>query len=439
MDLPFEEQPLIEEERDYLFEQSLDLDQCLQLTALNNKQLIAQDFEILKARYRLREAKVGGLPILEYEFLSGPAPRDVDRAVRSFIEGDITFFQRGKVGIGIPVFTFGKVALAQNLALEGILAEELKKTESKGEQLLKTQKLYYGILLANEMKSLLGDAKKHLASEIERKEKQKKQDPVEIVKLKLYHFEILNRLYEIDQKASLGLEAMRIQLGLGPQVKLDLQEKHLKRVEYTLEPLEAYLKDAKRYQSQRGLLKVGLRAKELQWRLEKRNLAPDIGFGAFYEFGVTSNSIRGLTLTDDFNDPFNFQRAGAGLRIKGNLNFNRSYAKIKQAEADYLKVALQQSVALEGLDLELKKAYLNVKHREKSLENQKEAMKTARQYVFLTKSNLDIGLGDKKVYSEALQAYLLTRGRYFEAILNYNMAVAELEEKSGRLARKYSE
>jgi hypothetical protein len=67
--------------------------------------------------------------------------------------------------------------------------------------------------------------------------------------------------------------------------------------------------------------------------------------------------------------------------------------------------------------------------------NSYRAMKLARQFVFLTKTNLDIGVGDKKEYSDSLQAYLVARGRYLESIFNYNLAVATLKQKVGGVAQ----
>jgi outer membrane protein TolC len=84
--------------------------------------------------------------------------------------------------------------------------------------------------------------------------------------------------------------------------------------------------------------------------------------------------------------------------------------------------------------LDLREAYVGLQQNGRNVENAREAMQTARQYVFLTKSNIDIGLGEKKDYSDALQAYLLSQGRYLEAIMKFNMAVATLEQKVGGVA-----
>ncbi|MCC6274044.1 MAG: TolC family protein, partial [Deltaproteobacteria bacterium] len=183
------------------------------------------------------------------------------------------------------------------------------------------------------------------------------------------------------------------------------------------------------------LLDIGVKASEAQYRLEKRKLAPDIGIGGFYEFGHTVKPISGVDLTDDFNDPFNFNRVGFGLRIKGEINIKSYLAKTRAAQAEYFKNSLNKSIADEGLELDLKESYLGVLQTREAMENGYRAMKLARQYVFLTKTNVDIGVGDKKDYSDALQAYLVSRGRYLESVFNYNVAVATLELKSGGVAQ----
>lgn len=413
----------------------LDLEDCVQMALLNNKEIKATSYDVMAAEYKLKEAQPRSVPTIEYEFLTAPAPRDVDNAVDSFFSGNVTFFQRGKILVGSPLYTFGKIGLAQDLALQGILAEKQKRTEKKNDVVLKVKKLYFGILLAKDLRDLLQDAEQHLREEVERREAEEEpSDPVEIVKLKLYRYEVLSRLSQLEKKDYLARHALRIQVGLPRGTEVQLVDEHLNPVDYELKNFDYYLNLSQKYRPKKQLLEIGLKAKELQYRLEKRNITPNVGIGGAFEFGVTAQSIQGLQLTDDFNDPFNFTRAGVGLRIDGKFNVKRYLDKVKQIQAEYFKVAMQKTIADEGLELEIREAYLDVQQNKKNLENAREAMKTARQYVFLTKTNIDIGIGEKKEYSDALQAYLLSRGRYFEAILNYNLAVATLEERVGGVA-----
>jgi outer membrane protein TolC len=200
-------------------------------------------------------------------------------------------------------------------------------------------------------------------------------------------------------------------------------------MEYEIKDFQYYLESGQKKYTKSKLLYLGIKASEAAFDLEKRKIFPDIGFGGFFESGNTVQSIQGLTLTDDYNDPFNYKRVGVGIRLKGDINIPKYRAKVGQAQAQYFKAAISQSIAKAGIELDLKDSYFTLIHTKKVMDNGHDAMKAARQFVFLTKSNLDIGVGDKKEYSDALQAYLVTRGRYLEAIYNYNIAIGTLESK----------
>jgi outer membrane protein TolC len=415
----------------------VNLNDCVQMALLNNKEIRATDFDILGARQRVKEAKPWSSPLVEYEFLTAPAPRNVDQAVESFFSGDVTFFQRGKILVGWPVYTFGKLDIAGELAGQGVAEKLQRKTEKTNDIVLKVKTVYYGILLANDLRKVLKNAIDHLEKELERRGEPNggtEADPVELVRLKLYRYEVQTRLDQLETKDYLAHHALRILLGLPRVTEVEVADQSLQPVEVDMKDFDYYLALAHKFRPEHQLLKIGLKAKELEYRLQKREAAPNIGIGGLFEFGVTAQSIQGLQLTDDFNDPFNFTRAGAGLRMEGKFH-NKSYqAKTKQKQAEYFKVAMERSVADEGLELDLREAYVGVQQNGRNLENAREAMQTARQYVFLTKSNIDIGLGEKKDYSDSLQAYLLSQGRYLEAIMKFNLAVATLEQKVGGIA-----
>ncbi len=410
---------------------------CIQMALLNNREIKASDYDIEVAKWKLKEAQPRGLPVFEYEFLSAPAPRNVDEAVKSLFEGDVTFFQKGKIGVGFPLYSFGKINLAQELATAGIEAEKEKKVDKQNDVILKVQKLYYGLLLAGDLLNVLEDADKHMVNEISRREAEgQTTDPIELVRLKLFRYEIVNRIDEAEKKSFLAKEGLRIQMGLEKGTTFELTDDHLRPVEYDLKDFDTYLEMARKYRPEVQLLQIGLHAKEALHRLEKRKIAPNVGVGGFYEFGRTTNSITGLNLTDDFNNPFNFDRVGFGLRVNGEINVKSYQAKVHQAQAEYFKTAMGKQVADEGLELDLKESYLGVFQSRKRMENNYRAMKLARQFVFLTKTNIDIGVGDKKDYSDALQAYLIARGRYMESVYDYNISVATLKQKVGGVAQQ---
>ncbi len=161
-------------------------------------------------------------------------------------------------------------------------------------------------------------------------------------------------------------------------------------------------------------------------------MTPNLAVGSFFEIG-RAPGVTGVTTTDDFSDPFNFTRAGIGLQLKGQFDFHSGFAKVRQAKSELKKVGIQKAYAQEGVELEVKEAFLDARNAKLELQRTEEAGKLSRQLLFLTQSNYDIGLAEPKDLIDALSGFLLTRGQYFEAVFNYNVALAKLDQKIGRL------
>lgn len=405
----------------------LDLKDCVTRALVFNRELKIIDEEQKKAEARLGEAKIIGRPVLEYEHRLAPAPRDVGNAIGSFFSGDITVFNHFKIGMGVPLTTFGKISRAKRLAEGGIEAEGYKRIKKESEVVFKVKQLYYGVLLAREVNRLLKYSHKEANKEIEKREEEGGTDPVELLKLKIFRSDMAKRLNESQNKEIMALEAMRVMLGLDPSQSFDLKKARLFASKRALKPFDHYQGIAYRRRVDIKLLQIGLNSRQLNYEIEKRRFAPDLGVGAFFEVG-RAPGVTGVTTTDDFSDPFNFTRAGVGLRLKGKFDYGTRMAKINQAKADLHKTRIEADLAVDGIILEVKKAYLNVKTASQELDRAKEASKLARQVLFLTQSNFDIGLAEPKDLIDAISGFLKTRGEYFKAVFDYKVAFAELHK-----------
>ncbi|MBL7685738.1 MAG: TolC family protein [Deltaproteobacteria bacterium] len=410
---------------------AFDLTDCVRMAVRNNPEIRGADYDVEESKWKLKEAQPRGVPSLTYEYEAAPVPTDASRAVDSFFSGEITMLNRVKVGLGVPVTTFGKLKTAQGLAKLGIEASLEKRNQKTNEIVLKIKQLYYGILLARDLRSMLQEATNKLGEEIDKRESSGVSDPVDLAKMKLTRYEVMRRLGEVNKKEELALEGLRISMGVDRAYGFDIPDRHLKPIEFELKDLTYYLEEAKRYRPESRLLDIAMRAKEDEYRLEKKKLLPNLGVGAFYELGRSATKVRNVGSTNDFDDPFNFTRAGFGLRLKGEINFMEARAKIRQKQAQFYKMSITKEHAEEGLDLEIRDAYLSVKQSQTDQENSEKALRLARQLVFLTKTNYDVGVGEKKDYADSLQSYLLMKARYYESVFNYNVAVATLISKVG--------
>ncbi|OGQ32159.1 MAG: hypothetical protein A3F89_04800 [Deltaproteobacteria bacterium RIFCSPLOWO2_12_FULL_50_11] len=410
----------------------LGLEDCLKRAFTYNGQLRVFDYQEEVAQEKLNEARRIGKPVIEYEYNIAPVPRNVDNAVEDFFTGDVTIFNRFKLGVGAPLSTFGKLSLAQSMAREGIAAESINREKKRVEIASTVRQLYYGILLADEIRHLLKGAHKEVEKEIRKREEKGGTDPLQLLKLKIFLSEVDSRIEESDQKSVLAKEALRMQLGIDRSIRFDIKGDKLRPVSKRLEDFQIYSTEAVENRPDLKLLDIGHSVKKKQYYLEKKNRYPDLGVGAFFELGHAPY-MTGVTVTDDFLSPFNFKRAGIGFRLKGTFDFAGSTSKIKQARSEVYKIEIQRELAEEGIILEVKKVYLDVKKAKSDIERTEQAQKLSRQLLFLTQSNFDIGLADPKDLVDAISSFLKTRGEYFKAVFDYNVAMATLDEKLGRI------
>jgi outer membrane protein TolC len=406
----------------------LNLDDCLQRALRHNSELKIADYEINRARAQYGEAKIIGRPVIEYEDRLAPVPKRVDEAIDSFFSGDITVFNSFKLGIGVPVTTFGKISRAKRLANHGIDAASEKRVKKESEIIFKVTQLYYGVLLAREVSRLVDVAYSKADKEIKKRENEGGTNPVELLKLKIFRSETSKRLQESNKKEILALEALRILLGIEKIQSFDVRKARLYPLKRKIHSFDHYKDLASNKRADLRLLDIGLRSVRLNYELEKYKYAPDLGVGGFFEIG-RAPGITGLTATDDFNNPFNFTRAGIGLQLKGKLDIGTRQAKIRQAEAEMLKTELNVALARSGIMLEVKQAYLNLKAAREELSRSEETSKMARQLLFLTQSNYDLGLAEPKDLIDGISQFLMSRGDYFKTVFEYNAAFAELDHK----------
>lgn len=409
----------------------LSLHDCLLMAKQYNDLLKAKGVAIEGAKWRQSEAQAAFQPVLEYKDRMAPVPTDADNPIKSLGKGELTFFNSIHLGLGIPVFTFGKLSTAQALAGKGIEESQGRLVMEEGKLAFEVKQLYYGILLGDEIERLLKDALEKIDAQLAKEEETKEHSPYDIAKLKVFRIEAEKKHREALQKQELAYAALRVQLGLPEGAVVALKDQELEPLATTATPLSQYQKKATAERPDFQLLEVGVAAKKLEHRLEKEKWLPDIGVGGFVDLGKTSSDVRGLVATDDFTDPFNFARAGVGLEISGKFDWHGSRARINRLASEVKKAELESGMAKKGLELEIETAYQEMEGLKGDLDLAEQRKKLAQQMVFLSKSNQEVGVGEEKEYTDALQLLLLSRADYFKSVFDYNVAVAKLEWKTG--------
>jgi len=442
----------------------LSLGDCLRIALTRNALMKAAGEDIEAARGQHAEASAAFWPVVEYKYRMAPVPTDVDNAFNAFFDGQLTFFNSIHIGVGVPITTFGQLLLAQRMAKGGIEAARIRRAQTESDVVFKVKQLYYGVQFAKETIGLLQDAVNKMGKKIRDEEKRQAWgededwedeeeaeakveaeddgevieedlpgiDPYDMAKLKAFKLELEKRLDEARSNMELAYEGLRVQLDLEPGTEIVLTDLSLDPEPAKLDRHDEFAEAGAEFTPNSKLLDIGVETKHRMYKLEKRKLLPRAGFGFFVDVGRTTGDIQGLLLTDDFNDPFNYTRAGLGLEIKGTLDFHGAYGRIKKARAEYHKASYERMIARRAISLDSKKDYAEARRAQQNVKRAKRQESLANQMMFLSKVNADIGVGDNERYTDALKAVLLARGLYYKAVFDYNVALAKLEKRVGR-------
>ncbi len=413
----------------------LTLDDCIKRALENNQKVIGAGLGIEAAKGQLTEAKGAWMPIIDYQYRIAPVPTDATRAFDAFFEGELALFNSIRFAVAVPVFASGQLLTAKRLAENGLAASKEYEVKEREATAFVVKQLYNGILLAGELDKLLADAIEKIGNKLKDEATQEvpTHSPYDLLKLKVFKVDMEKRLAETRQNREMAYEGLKIQMGLDPEVKFRIVDNLLKPTMAELSSLEQYVKASVEHRPDMHLMQIGVDTKKKQYTLEKQKMGPKAGAAFFVEIGRTTSPIRNLAFQDDFNDPFDYSRAGFGLQLSGTLDIHGGVGRIRKAKAEYFKAVYEKLIGEKGLKLETEKAYMTAVRKQDDVRRARKAESMAHQMMFLAKTNSDIGIGDEKDYTDALQLVLLTRGQYFQAVFEYNVALADLEQKVGSI------
>lgn len=410
----------------------MSLKECVSRALRNNEEIKAAHYDVLASVARKVEATKRYVPVVNYRYRVGPVPRDLNNVAGSIFSADISVFNSIKIDVGVPVSYFGRLGVSKELADIGIDASRLQKHQKANEVILDIYKLYHGIVLARELKVLAFKGLDAVQSKIKELEKEEATDQLQILKLKAVLYQIEKKLDEAHKKETIALAMLKFRVGLEDDVKFNIKTTYLRRERFPYKSYKALLAESKDKRPEFKLLNHQVNAKYKQLQLEKKEYYPKLIFGTSFELG-RAPGIRGDEGDNAFLNPLNFTRAAVGFELSSELDFRKIKSKVDKAKAEHLKAIAQKRSNYRLLEIDLKNAFLDLEQKRKLLWRAEKEKRSARQVVFLTKSNLDIGLGEKKDYLEALQSYLLVQAAVHETIFKYNLSVATIKSKVGQL------
>lgn len=160
------------------------------------------------------------------------------------------------------------------------------------------------------------------------------------------------------------------------------------------------------------------KAAKMNLRAARRDFTPDIGMFGGYDFGIGS----------DYN--LRSMQVGAGLSYSG-FNILKTKKQITQAKAEYEKSIADYNSVKDSVYFNVKKAYLDLQTDKESIIIAKLALDEAKEQYRQVTGRYKAGVGDVIELKDGENTYLNARLDFYNALLNYNVAFANLEKEIG--------
>ena len=418
--------------------QALSLKECVSRALANAPELGEAQADLALSEAKLSEAKGHRYPQIDFLGLTGPVPRARGNQVESPDKinstGHWTWFERGDATLVQPIYTFGKISHSMSAARHGMEVEKARKEQKRNEIALKVKEYYYGVLLARELKQLLGEVRDDLGGARDKANKLLEQnssnvEEADLYKLDAFSGEVRKYLAEASKGETLALSALKAKIGLPAEAQLELTDTRLLRMEDPIGELNAYLTRAKEKRPEFRQVSEGLQARKELVAAAKAARYPDIFLGANLSLAYSPGRDR---VTNPWvPDEFNHYWGGVALGVKWKLDFGITSAKVAQEQAQYDRLISTKYFAEENIPLQINKYYDEGVEAATSMEATKGGYESSKKWAVTAIANFDFGIGPAKEIFDSLQQYAKMRGAYFQSIYNYNLALANLSYATG--------
>jgi outer membrane protein len=363
----------------------------------------------------------------ENKTLFYPDPKDKLHGVNVF--GNLTF------ALVQPLYTFGKIAFREEAAAKNVDVKKAGVDLKKGEVMLQVSQAYYGLILANQGKEAVADARTYLRDTRERITRLLRINSPNVresdqYRLAMYEGGVEKFAAQADEGSKVAYQALKALTGQSQDFRVPQE---LPSPQAPAGGLDHYIRLALELRPEFTQLKQGLVARQLLVDAAKADQYPSFFAAVIGQFaGAPGREYNPDPYVNDF---FNDNGAMPVVGAKWHFDFGILKAKINQARAELDQLQHTERHALMGIPVEVAKDYGKVQENYKGSVGMEKAYVNARRWLVTSFSNFDMGLGKMEDIFQAFERYGSFRGDYLMALFDYNMAVAQLDKSSGAFRR----
>ncbi|NLI30691.1 MAG: TolC family protein [Nitrospiraceae bacterium] len=416
------------------------LDACIQKALEFSPEVAEAKQDVAVYAAKKDQADGAAYPEISMLALTGPSPEARKTDISPFIKTDVSTKINGIFGIADitliqPIYTFGKISSYKLAAESGKKAAEAGAVKKASDIILRTKELYFGLVLAKDLKKLALEIKDELEKSARRAQRQVDTgspyaDEVQLFKFQTYLSEVNRNLNEIEKNMAFASDALATSMGLPRGTVIDPADTTIALEERKPGTVAELMTYASLYRAEITQLNEGLKARQALVDAEKSSQYPMIfaGLQGVVSGATNRDRIRNPYINDYF---FSSNYAALFLGLKWGFDFGITKGRIKEAEAEYNKLVEKKRFADEAIPLQVRKAYLDYSEATKSIADTDRAVVDARKWLVSTVANYDVGIGDAKDIGDAAQAYAMTKMNNLKSRYNQRMSYANILYATG--------
>ena len=391
-----------------------------------------QDVEI--ARSQIELARSALFPKASATILGAPMPEirgDVNHSKINF--GKWGPFLMGSLQVIEPIYSFGMIPSYQKAAQEQLEAKTGLAQAKKNDVTLMAKEFYYGYLMARDLEALVEDLSSFLKDAIksveEGNDSKKSKNTVKPHDL----YQLKTTLAELEQKKLFANSAKQtaekaLNWVSGSQYA-NFDSLNSVAENFDKKTFEDYLDLAKKNRPEFKALSAGIKARAALREAKEAQSYPVLFVGGMITKSVSP--VADKQISSFAMDPFNGIQGGVGLGLRFDLEFARHSAEAHEQEAEMMKLKATETYAAPGIELQVKKAYLELEQAVQGLEIAAERKKLSKKWFVSNAMGFSIGITPAKDLMESLEGNGNARKNYIETLYSLNMALAKLSQAVG--------
>ena len=364
-----------------------------------------------------------------------PCPgQNIEDDLRITADTEVGILVRFDTRVTFPIYTFGKIDAAQRAASAGLEVGAAGVDIARGKLDVLVKQAYFGTQYGESAMKIVRDGLKRMGQA--QRDIQKELDKEtgrftsnDLRKLVVERAELESSLLQAEARTRFAWESLRIAGGFERREDFELDTLKLKPVYIEARSVEEYVELSQKARPDLRYVDAGISARRAQVDMAEANYYPDIAIAGLFGFAYGSTADDS---PDPFaNDNFNYLTYGAVLGARLNLDVFKIRAAVGQAESALLKARAQREALLIQVRLQIVEQVEELVRRQKEVKIRKKAMKAGKGWLTSNFLNFGLGLVTTDNLIRSLTAASTSKLKYFEAIYEYNLAVARLSETVG--------